>query len=189
MPDEYDVMQSLLTDRPVAFHPMMARILGGIHEALFFQQIAYWSGKGRSADWIYKTAEEMREETTLNRYQQDKARAGLRRLGVLSEERRGLPAKMYYRVEWPVVFRLLRAASQIVEGEQTSSSRVGKPASLPSADQIADRKQTTKSTSEITKEEETPETKLPKTLEELEAWERKMEERRRWIKGLDRSAD
>jgi hypothetical protein len=189
MADQYALMKSLLQDRPIAFHPAMARILGGIHEALFFQQIAYWSGKGADPDWIYKTSEEVREETTLNRYQQDKARATLKRLGVLREERRGLPARMYYQVQWPVVFRLLGAATQIVEGEQTRMSKVAKQDRPPSADQNADSGQTSKSTTESTKEDEIPDPKLPKTLEELEAWEQRMEERRRWAKGLERTAD
>ncbi len=112
MPDPYDAMRQLLSDRPIAFHPMLARLFGGINEALLFQQLAYWSGKGHDPDWIYKTQAELEEETTLSRYQQEQARAKLRRLGILEEQRRGVPAKLYYRVVWEAVFRVLETSIQ-----------------------------------------------------------------------------
>jgi hypothetical protein len=37
----YAALRRLLSDRPIAFHPELARVLGGINEALLFQQIAY----------------------------------------------------------------------------------------------------------------------------------------------------
>ncbi len=120
MPDPYDAMRSLLSDRPIAFHPMLARLLGGINEALLFQQLAYWSGKGRNPDWIYKTQADLEEETTLSRYQQEQARAKLRRLGILEEQRRGVPAKLYYRVVWEAVFRVLETDIQDRETQQPS---------------------------------------------------------------------
>ncbi len=107
MSNQYDILRSLLSDRPIAFHPMLARVLGGVNEALLFQQLAYWSDKGSDPDWIYKTQKELEEETTLTRTQQEGARRNLRRLGVVRETKRGLPAKLYYRVDWSAVFALL----------------------------------------------------------------------------------
>jgi hypothetical protein len=90
---QYAILRSLLSDRPIAFHPHMARVLGGINEALLFQQLAYWSDKGADPEWIYKTQKDIEHETTLSRTQQENARKTLRRLDVISEERRGLPCK------------------------------------------------------------------------------------------------
>src|SRR5215218_6923872 len=98
MADQYELMKELLSDRPIAFHPMLSRILGGVNEALIFQQLAYWTGKGSDPVWVYKTRAEFFEETTLTRPQQERARANLRRLGVITEERRDIPAKLYFRV-------------------------------------------------------------------------------------------
>ena len=111
MAGEYEVLRTLLSDRPIAFHPMLSRLFGGIGEALLFQQIAYWSGKGDDPEWIYKTQAELEEETTLSRYQQEQARAKLRKLGILEETKRGLPAKLYYRIHWPAVFALLESSA------------------------------------------------------------------------------
>lgn len=111
MPGEYEILRSLLSDRPIAFHPMLARVFGGINEALLFQQIAYWSDKGADPEWIYKTQKDIEEETTLTRTQQENARRKLRGLGVIEERKRGVPAKLYYRVIWDVVYRLLEEST------------------------------------------------------------------------------
>ena len=59
----------------ISFHPAIARALGGVEAALYFQQLYYWRNKGSRDDgFIYKTKDEIKEETCLNRYQQDQAR-------------------------------------------------------------------------------------------------------------------
>jgi hypothetical protein len=106
----YRVLKRILSDRPIAFHPALARAFGGINEALFFQQIAYWSDKGADPEWIFKTQADLEIETTMARTQQENARRKLRSLGVLEEQKRGVPAKLYYRVNWEATFALLDAA-------------------------------------------------------------------------------
>jgi hypothetical protein len=83
------VLRRVLSDRPIAFHPELARAFGGINEALFVQQIAYWSDKGDDPEWIYKSQVELEAETCLSAYQQKQARDHLKRLGVLQDARRG----------------------------------------------------------------------------------------------------
>lgn len=107
----YDVLRRVLSDRPIAFHPELARAFGGINEALFFQQIAYWSDKGTDPDWIYKSQVELEHETCLSAYQQKQARDRLKRLGVLEDDRRGVPARLYYRINWEATFRFLETAN------------------------------------------------------------------------------
>jgi hypothetical protein len=107
----YDVLRRVLSDRPIAFHPELARAFGGINEALFFQQIAYWSDKGNDPEWIYKSQVELEHETCLSAYQQKQARDRLKRLGVLEDERRGVPARLYYRINWDATFRFLETAN------------------------------------------------------------------------------
>lgn len=120
-------MKELLR-RPVAFHPVLARAFGGVNEALLWQQIHYWSDKGRLEDgWIYKTKEELEEETTLTRDQQDRARKNLEKLGVLKTEVRkanGAPT-LHYKVDEDAVVSLI---SGISDKRETSFSNSGKPA-------------------------------------------------------------
>lgn len=110
----YDRMRGFLSDRPIAFHPQLARMLGGINAALLFQQIAFWSntkadsGSGYGA-WIWKTQADLESETTMTRYEQEGARSLLRRRGVVEEKRRGVPARLHYRINWRCFFELADA--------------------------------------------------------------------------------
>jgi len=124
----YDVLRRVLSDRPIAFHPALARAFGGINEALFFQQIAYWSDKGADPEWIYKSQVELEEETCLSSYQQKQARDRLKRLGVLEDDRRGVPARLYYRIVWDALFRLLETANL----DRADASRFRETANLDS---------------------------------------------------------
>lgn len=132
MPSPYNALRALLSDRPIAFHPMMARVLGGINEALFFQQIAYWSDKGSDPDWIYKSQVELESETTLSEYQQVQARKKLKALGVLQDERRGVPARLYYRVNWDALFQLLESRSEETGNLDSEPVRFRETANLDS---------------------------------------------------------
>jgi hypothetical protein len=119
----YDVLKRVLSDRPIAFHPELARALGGINEALFFQQIAYWSDKGDDPEWIYKSQVELEHETCLSAYQQKQARDHLKRLGVLQDARRGVPARLYYRIDWDATFRFLETANLDSEAPASKDAR------------------------------------------------------------------
>lgn len=72
------VLKRLLSDRSIAFHPALARAFGGINEALFFQQIAYWSDKVDDPDWIFKTQADLELEIATARTQQENTRRKLR---------------------------------------------------------------------------------------------------------------
>jgi hypothetical protein len=111
MGGEYELLRQVLSDRVIAFHPALARAFGGVNEALLFQQLAYWSDKGADPQWIYKTQKELEAETTLTRTQQEGARAKLRRLGVIEERKRGLPSRLYFRIAWDQVFRILETSN------------------------------------------------------------------------------
>lgn len=65
--------------------------------ALFLSQAVYW--QRRCPGWFYKTQEQWEAETGLSRSEQEHARMLLRSSKVLREERRGIPAKLWYRVD------------------------------------------------------------------------------------------
>ncbi|MCP4540616.1 MAG: hypothetical protein GY832_26055 [Chloroflexi bacterium] len=91
---------ALLSDRPVAYHPDVARIVGGVKAAVFLCQLLYWTGReARTDGFIWKTQAEMEQETALTRHEQDGARKRLRGLGIIEEKRAGIPAKLHYRVD------------------------------------------------------------------------------------------
>lgn len=70
--------------RVIAFYPELVDILGSIHAAIYYQQLYYWSDKGTREDgFIYKSKNDIEEETKLTREQQDPIRKKLVDLGWL----------------------------------------------------------------------------------------------------------
>lgn len=89
----------ILSDRPIAYHPILARACGGVLAGIFLSQILYWTPRGKlPGGWIWKTQADMEGETGLTRRNQETARRRLTTIGVLEEKKRGVPAKLHYRV-------------------------------------------------------------------------------------------
>jgi hypothetical protein len=110
------------SERPVAFIPVLARISGTASAGLFMSQMLYWCGKGYNAEWVYKTINEMEQETCLSRSEQERAITKWIMLGVLDKEVRGIPPKRHFRIKIPTLEKLLDTAFQIGDYEQTNCS-------------------------------------------------------------------
>jgi len=142
---------AILGDRPVAYHPMLAKAVGGAKAGLFLTQLLYWDEKGTwRPGWTVKTQAEITEETALTRYETDTARKKLTKLGILECERRGVPARMHFRINYE---RLLDVVSQFVENQQTGLLETSKLDCGDPANQIGEIPQTiSESTPETTPE-------------------------------------
>jgi len=93
---------------PIAYYSTLSRILGGVEENLFVSQFFSWYDKGHShEEWIYITQDENLEATGLTRRNQETARRRLRSLGVLEEQRAGIPARLTYRLNLDVLAALV----------------------------------------------------------------------------------
>lgn len=104
--------------RPVAFHVALARLCQSALAGLMLSQAIYWTRtKLEAGGWFYKTREEWAAEIYLSRWEQQSARAILRTFDFWQEQRRGVPAQMYFRVD---LGRLTRAIAQMV-GKHPSS--------------------------------------------------------------------
>jgi hypothetical protein len=79
--------------------------------AIFLRQLLYWTGKQHDpAGWIFKTRAEMEQETGLSRKQQEKARKILGKRGVLKEDKRGLPRRLWYWVDLEALLRIMESS-------------------------------------------------------------------------------
>lgn len=124
-----------LLDRPIAFQRSFIRLDIGVTAALFLSQMIYWTNRSDDDGWIYKTQEEWEEETGLSRYEQEGARKKLRSIGVLQEKKKGVPARLFYKVDNDVLFQSLVAANKNAEKphtrvRKTSKQVSGKPANI-----------------------------------------------------------
>lgn len=110
---DYSLLASIL-DRPIAFHRIFATISGSVLAGLMLSQAYYWTPRGEAGDgWFYKTQAEWEKETGMSRWEQETARKKLLEVKtkdgshVWEEERRGLPAKLYYRLNVPALFECI----------------------------------------------------------------------------------
>lgn len=90
-------------ERPIAFHPILARISGGVAAGIMLSQALYWSKIqekwNQGADgWFYKTEADWELETTLTEEEQLTAKCCLLERDLMFIEKRGCPAKNHYKV-------------------------------------------------------------------------------------------
>src|SRR5262249_45025453 len=89
-----------ILDRPIAFHRCFVTVAGSVSAALMLSQAIYWCQRtGRGSGWFYKSHLQWEDETGLTRHQQVTARKLLRASGVWFEERRGIPARLWFDVD------------------------------------------------------------------------------------------
>lgn len=115
-----------LLDRPIAFQRSFIRLDIGVTAALFLSQMIYWTNRSDDDGWVYKTQEEWEEETGLSRYEQEDARKKLRSIGVLQEKKKGVPARLFYKVDNDVLFQALVAANKDAEKPHTGMRKTTK---------------------------------------------------------------
>jgi hypothetical protein len=116
--DSYPEQLFDLLDRPIAFHRGLKRVINSANTALMLSQAIYWSRRTEDG-WFYKTQVEWEEETFLTRSEQELARKYLRTQNFWHEERRGCPAKLYFRVDFQA---LLKALAKPETPEKSSMS-------------------------------------------------------------------
>lgn len=91
-----------LLDEPIVFHRAYVPVAGGITAALFlsYAGYAYESLPEDSDGWFTRTQIEWERDTGLTRREQETARRQLRERGLLEERRVGMPAVLWFRVNW-----------------------------------------------------------------------------------------
>jgi hypothetical protein len=126
------LLATLLGDREViAYRPALARALGSPLAALFLSQAAHWQSVAGAGEWWFKLRDADRDrnggiippsnrarqswewETGLGRADQESARRLLKGHGLLEECRRGVPARLYYRVDLVRLEKFLLAYRQM----------------------------------------------------------------------------
>lgn len=89
-------------DEPIVFHRSYVPIAGGITAALFLSHAGYAceDQPNEHDGWFIRSQAEWERDTGLTRREQETARRLLRERGLLEERRVGMPAVLWYRVNW-----------------------------------------------------------------------------------------
>jgi hypothetical protein len=136
-----------LPGRAIAFHRGFVTLTGSIAAALKLSQAVYWQRRCRdSHGWWWKTMQHWAEETGLQRRDQENARRRLKELGLLSETRRGIPARLYFQVDISALNRLLQENNviyrQYAQNVQTCLSETDNQECTKPPNKIAQNAQT-----------------------------------------------
>ncbi|WMY72759.1 conserved phage C-terminal domain-containing protein [Buttiauxella selenatireducens] len=118
-----------LLDRPIAYNPAFAKlkvgkVKAGPVAAVFLSQMVYWHNR-MGGVWMYKTQADITSETALTRDEQETARKRLVSLGVLEEDRRGVPATMHYRIDAERLETLLLETTKPAKKVNQDKTRLG----------------------------------------------------------------
>ncbi|WP_392559763.1 hypothetical protein [Orbus mooreae] len=87
-----------LIGRPNAYYPNLAKPLGGVNSAVLFSQLFYWQDKSTSDLGVYKTRDELEDETGLTHNEQRTAIKKLVDKGVLIVTEKRLEHKTFYKI-------------------------------------------------------------------------------------------
>jgi hypothetical protein len=123
-PQELGRAVDLLTQRYFWYYPTLNQLTGGHKSALMLGMLIHWSRHYHNTErheregWIWKTIEEWKRETGLSRHEQDAARARLLAMGLVEEQKRGMPARMYFKVRLDVLGRHLAALCGVHDFER-----------------------------------------------------------------------
>ena len=103
------------------------QLCGSHNVARFLAQCLYWSGVKtvqRRQGWFYKSRTEWQAETWLSRYQQEKARAQLKDMGLLEEshERMNTGIRLWFRLNTALYYALLNKLPEQSEAGQMAET-------------------------------------------------------------------
>ena len=110
------VFQEVLK-RPIAYHGVLARMLKSPTAAIMLSQGIYWQGKAEEKGdyYFYVTGEQWYKQTGLTLENQMTARKLMSKKGIWLEVRKGVPARMFYRID---IVELWSQLEQFVEAEE-----------------------------------------------------------------------
>lgn len=129
-----------MNDQPIAFNKHYVFIGCGINGALMLSQLVYWTARTKNSDgWIYKTQHDWTMETGLTRKEQENARKKLKDLGFLTEKKRGVPCKVYFKVERENLYKALIEYSESLDSSQYAPNG---QSSLNETDELVGTKRT-----------------------------------------------
>ncbi|HPH05831.1 MAG TPA: hypothetical protein PL131_08160 [Methylotenera sp.] len=124
----------------VAYRPQFARALGSATAALFLSQAIYWQQKVGEGNYFYKKRDAERDdhnlmlepktndqqswewELGLSRYEQESCRKLLKKHQLLREKLEGMPAKIYYCVDYDALVTFLQVNLAATSKKQTTDN-------------------------------------------------------------------
>lgn len=117
-----NILDLLRSDGSIIVNKKLAKKIG-LNEAVILSELIsrfkWHQEEGNDQEgWFYCTKDTLEEQTSLNRYYQDKAIEELENLGLISKITKGIPAKRYFKINENKVVSFV--TGKIVKDSQTS---------------------------------------------------------------------
>lgn len=109
-------------EKPVAYHRIYAKITGGITAGILLSQILYWDLIMKHKEF-FKTDKEFCDELSMGLYELKGAKKKLLDLDLITTNRKGVPAKTYYKVNLDQLISMITSYGknpQLVMGKTTN---------------------------------------------------------------------
>lgn len=107
-----------LLDAPIAVSRILVLLLDSFPAGVMLNQCLYWQKRTRHPEgWFYKTREEWSHEITLSRGEQERARKMLKARKILQEERKGMPSRIWYKID------LFELKNQLIDYHRTHENK------------------------------------------------------------------
>lgn len=107
-----------LHQKPIAYYPVYRQLTGSTTGGILLSQLMYWFAK---KDKIFKTDNEIMEETFLSEKELRNAKKLIKNLEFVTVSREGIPAKTYYKIDWTKFEKVLNKISP--KGETVTDQR------------------------------------------------------------------
>lgn len=126
------MLDQRLFDRPIAYHPWLAKAVGGVTRGILLSQLLYWQKTkdkelnpslkdSKNDGWVWKTEAEWREETALSVRELKSAIKGLVELKIIEIKEERLLHKRYFKVNLAKLEEL--SSNKRISREYETSSR------------------------------------------------------------------
>jgi hypothetical protein len=131
-----------LNQRPIAYYPFYRELTGSTTAAILLSQLMYWFNK---KDKIFKTDEEIKQETYLTKKELENAKKLIKKLPFITVSVEGIPAKTYYEIDWEKYENLLMKDEETEPQKvEASSHEMGKQVSTKGGNCVPPKVETNK---------------------------------------------
>jgi len=116
--DRTNVLQKIMSEngqRPVAYYPVLRKIITSPNSVLMLSQILYWATV--TEKWFYKTNEGLVKETGLTKDEVKRAKKFILKLPFVKYKRASQPRRSYYQIDWVLFREAIEEACMIDESE------------------------------------------------------------------------
>jgi hypothetical protein len=122
-------IKDMLPNRVVGYSPDLARVVGGATIGLYLSQLLFLSDKGANPEgWVYKSEQEMGQETGLTKREQQTARRKLLALGVIAIMRGGFRNTYHFKVIWEKLYQVIAG---IQRPQNVPTEKLERPQTVP----------------------------------------------------------